>query len=79
MQEYEDKLKEAKKLVKDLNKRVKEFQTRPKAMADLKSTLNHTKWILKSMQNYSQIAPEGEGPFTEVELKTLEDLHTGTG
>lgn len=46
-------------------------------MADLKSTLNHTNYILKSMQNYSLVAPNGEGPFTEVELKTLEDLHTG--
>lgn len=46
-------------------------------MEALKSSLNHTKYMLKSMKNFSTAALEGDGPFTEVELKTLEDLHTG--
>lgn len=70
-------MSEAKKLVKELFKRVSEFKERPVAMEALKSSVNHTKYMLKSMKNFSMSAPEGEGPFTEIELKVLEDLHTG--
>lgn len=76
-QEFEDKLSEAKKLVKTLYKRVSDHKERPVAMEALKSTLNHTQYMMKSMRNYSTIAPEGEGPFTSVELITLETLHKG--
>ena len=63
--------------MKDLYKRVSEYKERPQAMEALKSTLNHTKFMVKSMQNFSMTAPEGEGPFTEVELTTLETLYKG--
>jgi len=48
-------------------------------MEALKSTLNHTKYMLKSMKNFTAgiLDEEGGGPFTAVELSTLETLYNG--
>ena len=70
-------MKEAKKLVKVLFERVAGHKDRPVAMEALRNTLNHTNYMLKSMKNYSSVALGGEGPFTDVELTTLEKLHNG--
>ncbi|XP_067935548.1 hypoxia up-regulated protein 1-like [Watersipora subatra] len=75
LKDFEDKLAEAKKLVKFLYERVAGHRDRPQAMDALKSTLNHTKYMLASMKNYSLIAPDGDGPFTQVELATLEKIY----
>lgn len=68
---YLNKLKELKKLVKDLVYRVKELKERPKALEALNSMLNHSEFFLVSVRNLSL----GEDPmFTEVEATTLEKL-----
>lgn len=70
-QVYLNKLKELKKLVKDLVYRVKELKERPKALEALNSMLNHSEFFLVSVRNLSL----GEDPmFTEVEATTLEKL-----
>lgn len=76
-QDYAEKFTEAKNLVKELNNRVKEHKERPKAMEALKSSLNHTQFMIKSMRNYSKIGENEDGPFTDVELTTIETLHKG--
>lgn len=66
-----NKLKELKKLVKDLVYRVKELKERPKALEALNSMLNHSEFFLVSVRNLSL----GEDPmFTEVEATTLDKL-----
>lgn len=63
--------------MKVLFERVEGYRDRPKALDALKTTLNHTKYMLRSMRNYSSAALDGDGPFTRVELETLEKLYNG--
>ncbi|XP_071176738.1 hypoxia up-regulated protein 1-like isoform X4 [Mytilus edulis] len=73
---YQDKLKSLKKEIKDLKARVYEFEERPKALKALKDMLNHTKYFLKSVKNFTVV--EEDRIFTEVEITTLEKLITDT-
>ncbi|VDI13919.1 Hypothetical predicted protein [Mytilus galloprovincialis] len=73
---YQDKLKSLKKEIKDLKARVYEFEERPKALKALTDMLNHTKYFLKSVKNFTVV--EEDRIFTEVEITTLEKLITDT-
>ncbi|CAC5426298.1 HYOU1 [Mytilus coruscus] len=73
---YQDKLKSLKKEIKDLKARVYEFEERPKALKALKDMLNHTKYFLKSVKNFTVV--EEDRIFTDVEITTLEKLITDT-
>merc|ERR550532_527617 len=71
---YEDKLKELKKLTKDLLERVRELKERPQAIDAINSIMNYSRHFLKNMENFT-----GEDqPFTKVEYETLEKLITET-
>ncbi|XP_019623229.1 PREDICTED: hypoxia up-regulated protein 1-like isoform X1 [Branchiostoma belcheri] len=69
---FKEKLQELKKLCKPVNDRVKENRNRPKALAGLKDTLNHSTVFLKTLQNISEDA------FTQVEKDTLATLINDT-
>eukprot|EP00058_Branchiostoma_floridae_P024583 XP_002610073.1 hypothetical protein BRAFLDRAFT_125669 [Branchiostoma floridae] len=69
---YKEKLQELKKLCKPVNDRVKENRNRPKALAGLKDTLNHSTVFMKTLQNFSEEA------FTQVEKDTLATLINDT-
>ncbi|XP_052061435.1 hypoxia up-regulated protein 1-like isoform X3 [Mytilus californianus] len=73
---YQDKLKSLKKEIKELKARVYEFEERPKALKALKDMLNHTKYFLKSVKNFTVV--EEDRIFTDVEITTLEKLITDT-
>ncbi|CAH1263019.1 HYOU1 [Branchiostoma lanceolatum] len=69
---FKEKLQELKKLCKPVNDRVKENRKRPKALADLKDTLNHSTVFLKTLLNFSEEA------ITQVEKDTLATLINDT-
>lgn len=68
-----DKLKSLKKEVRQLEKRVKEHNERPEALAALNSMLNHSSFFLLSIKNLSTIEIDDK-IFTDVEIETLEKL-----
>ncbi|XP_069115800.1 hypoxia up-regulated protein 1-like isoform X1 [Argopecten irradians] len=72
---YTDKLRELKKMTRDLEMRVTEMKERPEALNALEAMLNHSIYFLKTVQNLSQIE---EPIFTEVEVTTLGKLINDT-
>lgn len=73
-QTFKSKLSDLKKLTNDLFERIKEHRNRPEALKALKDMLNISRVFLASASNMS----EDEQIFTEVELKTLENLISDT-
>ncbi|XP_060083520.1 hypoxia up-regulated protein 1-like [Ylistrum balloti] len=72
---YTEKLRELKKMTRDLEMRVTEMKERPEALQALESMLNHSVFFLKTVQNLSQVE---EPIFTEVEVTTLGKLINDT-
>ncbi|XP_021370536.1 hypoxia up-regulated protein 1-like [Mizuhopecten yessoensis] len=72
---YTEKLRELKKMTKDLEMRVRETKERPEALKALESMLNHSVYFLQTVQNLSQVE---EPIFTEVEVTTLGKLINDT-
>ncbi|KFM81998.1 hypothetical protein X975_18921, partial [Stegodyphus mimosarum] len=71
---FKSKLDNLRKLTRDLFERVKEHRERPEALKALKDMLNISQIFLASARNMS----EDDQIFTEVELKTLDNLITDT-
>ncbi|XP_054723805.1 hypoxia up-regulated protein 1-like [Uloborus diversus] len=71
---FKSKLSDLKKLTKNLFERVKEHRERPEALKALTDMLNASTGFLASARNMS----EDEQIFTDVELKTLDNLITET-
>ncbi|GFU72242.1 hypoxia up-regulated protein 1 [Trichonephila clavipes] len=71
---FKNKVSDLRKLTKDLFDRVKEHRDRPEALKALSEMLNISQLFMHSARNVS----EEDQIFTEVELKTLENLITET-
>lgn len=67
---FKNKLGDLKKLTKDLFDRVREHRDRPEALKALSEMLNISQLFMHSARNVS----EEDQIFTEVEMKTLENL-----
>ncbi|GFY46406.1 hypoxia up-regulated protein 1 [Trichonephila inaurata madagascariensis] len=71
---FKNKVSDLRKLTKDLFDRVREHRDRPEALKALSEMLNISQLFMHSARNVS----EEDQIFTEVELKTLENLITET-
>ena len=73
-QVFSDKLKELKKVTKNLSFRVKEYKERPQLIADLKQLLNVSSIFLSAAKNASKEIQL----FTEVEMGLLGNAYNST-
>ena len=73
-QVYKDKMKELKKLVKDLKFRVKEKKVLPELILAMKESLNYSHFFLSHTKNLT----EADQIFTETEISGLTELYNET-